>query len=420
VHPTLDGVQRLVNRVFAFALASLLGWGIVYLTARRVRGRPFARFVSVLLGTHTLISIAVARRAGILLVPLAYLQLATFVHFAFLAKPAMRPALYRAFVSVPASWFLAGTLLALLVVPFSLLGAPAWLFAVPYAIAFIGLGESLFAREEEVDVVLDGTHVESLRRHRVGVHADGDAPDTRTLHIVQITDPHLGAFMSVARLRAICARAVARNPDLVLLTGDFLTMESQGDPSLLARALEPLRSLEGRTFACFGNHDHEAPAAVRGALASAGVRLLVDDMARVDTAVGTLEILGFDFVWRERQRHVLDVSARFPRTQGVPRVALLHDPGAFRHLPDDTADLVLSGHTHGGQLGLLTLGLPHTFVSAFTSIPDHGLWGLGRLRLYVHRGTGHYGFPIRLGVPSEQSLMRVHVPSAVWSPMASG
>ena len=60
-------------------------------------------------------------------------------------------------------------------------------------------------------------------------------------------------------------------------------------------------------------------------------------------------------------------------------------------------------------MGLLTLGLPLTFVSAFTPIPDHGFWARGRNRLYVHRGTGVYGFPLRVGVPAEESLLRVHL-----------
>jgi hypothetical protein len=71
--------------------------------------------------------------------------------------------------------------------------------------------------------------------------------------------------------------------------------------------------------------------------------------------------------------------------------------------------LVLSGHTHGGHLGLLSLGLPHTIVSAATSMPDHGLWARGRDRIYVHRGTGHYGFPLRVGVPAEESVLEVFV-----------
>ena len=75
---------------------------------------------------------------------------------------------------------------------------------------------------------------------------------------------------------------------------------------------------------------------------------------------------------------------------------------------DGAADLVLSGHTHGGQVGLLWLGIESTIVSALTSLPDHGFWGRGSNRLYVHRGTGHYGFPLRVGVPAEYSVLQVH------------
>ena len=62
-----------------------------------------------------------------------------------------------------------------------------------------------------------------------------------------------------------------------------------------------------------------------------------------------------------------------------------------------------------GQLGLVSLGLPHTVLRLLVDMPDHGLWARGRDRLYVHRGTGHYGFPLRLGVPAEESLLRVHL-----------
>ena len=69
---------------------------------------------------------------------------------------------------------------------------------------------------------------------------------------------------------------------------------------------------------------------------------------------------------------------------------------------------MLAGHTHGGQVGLVSLGLAFTMLRAFVKAPDHGFWARGTDRLYVHRGTGHYGFPLRLGVPAEESLLRVH------------
>ena len=281
---------------------------------------------------------------------------------------------------------------------------------VPYAAALLGLVQSLRSSEERVQImVADGESVPELRRHRVLHGPISEGLRARPLSIVQITDPHLGPFMSVARLRTICERAVARDPDLVLLTGDFLTMESQSDPELLAAALAPLRALEGRCFACFGNHDHEAPEVVRGALARSGVTLLIDDATEVRTRVGQVQIVGMDFVWRERQEHLARVIAAHPRKPGMLRIVLLHDPAAFRHLPEGSADLALSGHTHGGQVGLVSLGLKWTMLRVFMrSSPDHGLWARGRDRLYVHRGTGHYGFPLRLGVPGEESLLLVH------------
>jgi predicted MPP superfamily phosphohydrolase len=121
----------------------------------------------------------------------------------------------------------------------------------------------------------------------------------------------------------------------------------------------------------------------------------------------------FDFSFRERAVRMKACCEAHPRLPGALRIALLHDPGAFQHLPEGEADLVVSGHTHGGQVGLLSLGLPWTMLRLFAKIPDHGLWARGTDRLYVHRGTGHYGFPLRLGVPAEESLLRVHaVPSS--------
>jgi predicted MPP superfamily phosphohydrolase len=306
-------------------------------------------------------------------------------------------------VSVPAAFFGAGTLLAwpwAIVAAFGLTPHGAW---IPYVLAAIGIVQSLATREEARDVVVaDGEHVEGLKRH-----APGALRVARPLKVIQITDPHLGPFMSVARLRRICERAVAREPDLVVLTGDFLTMESHEGPELAA-ALAPLKAIEGRTFACLGNHDHEAPETVAHALASAGVKLLVDTAAEVETPAGLVQILGFDFVWRGRKEHLASVTAAHPRKPGALRLLLLHDPSAFHHLPPGEGDLVLSGHTHGGQVGFVSLGLPWTLMRAFVSAPDHGLWARGVDRLYVHRGTGHYGFPLRLGVPSEESVLRVH------------
>jgi predicted MPP superfamily phosphohydrolase len=150
---------------------------------------------------------------------------------------------------------------------------------------------------------------------------------------------------------------------------------------------------------------------VRFALDHAGVRLLVDEAVLVETPAGAVQLVGADFVFRGRELHLERLCAAYPRVRGALRLLLLHDPSAFQHLPEGEADLVLSGHTHGGQVGFVSLGLPWTLMRLFVKAPDHGLWARGPDRLYVHRGTGHYGFPLRIGVPAENSLLCVHAPS---------
>jgi predicted MPP superfamily phosphohydrolase len=391
-----------------FSLLTLFGWATVVVIAALVRGRPYAISAGILLAIYSLL----ARATAALVLPslplaiiYAAFHLTVFVNFAALARPRMRPFAYRLLVSWPAAFFVAGTLLSLPWVLIRAFGFHPWGEWLPYLLGAVGLFQSLTTREEEIDLVIGGPS----NKAGVAPHARGESREERPLRIVQITDPHLGPFMSVERLRRIAADAVEKKPDLIFLTGDFLTMESQSDPSLLERAFEPLRAMPGKVFACYGNHDHEAITTVTRALSANGIILLVDDERVVETEAMPVQIVGMDFVWRDREAHLARVCNAHPRKAGAMRIVLLHDPGAFRHLPEGEGDLVLSGHTHGGQVGLVSLGFSWTFLRLFgLRIPDHGFWARGRDRMYVHRGTGHYGFPLRLGVPSEESVIRVH------------
>jgi len=371
------------------------------------RSRFFGFFAIVLLMFPAGVGLALRDHLGPLGPLVPYFQVAAALQIVSLMwRPRMKPWPLRLLVSWPASWFIAATLLAFpwaIAAAFGLTPYGAW---IPFVITAAGLVQSLWTREETVDLHLRPEHdAGPLRRFSEGLGQQSE-PEQRPLTIVQISDPHLGAFMSVERLRKICQRAVQREPDLILVTGDLMTMESH-DEDTVARALEPLRAYEGRVFACHGNHDLEARDVVRRALERSGVRLLVDEATTVSTPAGPVQVVGVDFVWRQRDAHLRMVCDQHPREPGALRLLLLHDPGAFTHVPEGEGDLVLAGHTHGGQLGLLSFGSKATFVSLFTKIPDHGPWARGRDRLYVHRAQGHYGFPLRLGVPAEQSLLRV-------------
>ncbi len=402
------------NKLQAMSMLTIGSWGgwlAVVLTALLFRGRPYALFLGVILGIYTLVAVAVLPLLPLPIQLVSYLHACAYLQWLLLAWPRMRPIWYRLLLSLPGLYFSASVLLAFPWAICAALGFRPWGIEVPFALGAIGLFQSLTTRPEVRQLsVGDQASVEGIVRVPLGASqtVNVEHPGApRPLRLVQLTDTHLGPFMSVARLERICQRAVDAAPDLIVLTGDFLTMESQTDARWLVQALAPLRAYPGRVFACLGNHDHEAPAIVRQALDSAGARLLVDDSTLIETPAGKVQLVGFDFAFRQRAEHMLRVCAAHPRVPGALRLALLHDPGAFRHLPAGEADLVLSGHTHGGQLGLVSFRLPWTVVSWIAKIPDHGLWGRGSDRLYVHRGTGHYGFPLRLGVPAEESVLLV-------------
>jgi len=407
------------------------------LYARAVRGRNYATFGFVILAlslpglliAHYRLRQTAPVDARLLLDAFfAYGIAAAGAHLVGLVHARMRPTAFRTLVSIPGmttvaagalagAWLLVmlpirGALLALGFEP--LLHTLAWVDLVPFAIAAASVATSVRISEEVVRIPLgedgpaDLTRQPVSRARRRAIRS----PDASSLRIVQIADPHLGPWQSVEQLRRRIDSLLARNPDLVLLTGDFLTMEGAGTPGALARSLEPLAGLRGRCFAVFGNHDHESPAEVRAALAQNGVALLVDDEVVVDTRIGPVQILGAEYVGRGRRRQLERLFARFPRRPNHLRLLLLHDPSAFRHVPRGATDLTLSGHTHGGQVGLLSLGIDWTVLKR-SGFPDHGLFARGTDRLYVHRGNGFYGFPLRIGVPGEASLLEVVPPQAL-------
>jgi len=414
-----------------FPVLAVVVWIAVPVYAAIARGRFYAIFSAVLLTFALPASLLLHARLRLLLWPgatpwidaaFAYSMAAAGLQFAHLVRARMRGSLFRWMVSVPGQTFIAAGMLAgpwlLILLPFRLaFDALGWiaildlwtvLEALPLVVSIASILTSISARPETVRIDLASQGPDRMRRVPVE-RIRGDAPEPlvpRALRIVQLTDTHLGPWQSVSRLRRRIADLVERDPDLVALTGDFLTMESMGSPGCLEEALAPLRPIAGRCVAIFGNHDHEAPQHVMQAMNVLGIRLLVDDEAAFDTPVGPVQVVGADFVGRGHREHLGDLLTRHPRRLGHLRLLLLHDPVGFHALPDDDVDLVLSGHTHGGQVGLVSLGLDWTVLSR-SRWPDQGLFARGRSRLYVHRGTGFYGFPLRVGVPPEHSLLEV-------------
>lgn len=419
------------NLAWLFPALAVVVWIGVPTYAAIARGRFYAIFSAVLL-TFALPAALILHARLRLVVPdalttpidlaFAYSMAAAGVQLAHLVRARMRTSLFRWAISVPGQTFIAAGMLAgpwlLVLLPFRLAFdvfgwtgiLDAWTVAeaLPLAVALASILTSVVTRPETVRFEISDQGPEHMRRIPVErIHGGVPAPpERRPLRIVQLTDTHLGPWQSVARLRSRVEDLVGREPDLVALTGDFLTMESMGSPGCLEEALAPLRPIADRCVAIFGNHDHEAPDHVIAAMSTLGIRLLIDDETTLETALGPVQVVGADFVGRGHREHLGDLLARHPRRAGHLRLLLLHDPVGFHALPEDDVDLVLSGHTHGGQVGLVSLGLDWTVLSR-SRWPDQGLFARGRSRLYVHRGTGFYGFPLRVGVPPEHSVLEI-------------
>jgi predicted MPP superfamily phosphohydrolase len=197
-------------------------------------------------------------------------------------------------------------------------------------------------------------------------------------------------------------------PDVVMHTGDFLVHRTGNFDAPLYEALARIRAPYGQ-WACLGNHDFDAPERLVRRLEHAGVRVLRNALVTLSVQGVPLEVGGLDYLrgratWEKRYAQL--VSAWHPRTE-TPRILLNHDPSAFIVLPPRCADLVLSGHTHGGHVGVQVGRDFALTVVGLAGVPDQGIFQRPGMMMYVTRCVGFYGYPMRLGIPPEIALLTV-------------
>lgn len=278
---------------------------------------------------------------------------------------------------------------------FDLLMLPAWLAVragAPTGLAW-GLAGAI-AIAMGVDAVLGRPRL----RRRV-VRVPGLPSELEGYRIGQISDVHCGPNVPEERVASWVARLNALNLDLVTVTGDLITHGSS-HVEVVARALGGLRAKDG-TFACMGNHDYftDGEHVVRS-LEREGLTVLRNRGVVVKRGAGRLYVAGVDDTWTSRD----DVErALAGRPEGVPTVLLAHDPELFPQAQARGVDLTLSGHTHGGQLGVP--GVRRLSLARLITRWTAGLYRQGRSWLYVNRGVGTTGPPVRLGAPPELAVI---------------
>lgn len=209
-------------------------------------------------------------------------------------------------------------------------------------------------------------------------------PQFGNYKMVHISDLHLDDRLGPAYLHEIVRRVNAENPDLIAVTGDFVTFSARRFAPRLASIFASLEASDG-VLAVLGNHDHLAgPEVVRKALRRAGVETLGNAFRSLEREGHYLHLCGIDDIWEGRPdlERVLD---RLPEDGAA--VLLVHEPD-FADTAARTGrfDLQLSGHSHGGQVRLPLVGAP--VLPRYAEKYPIGLYEVGGVRLYTNRGLG--------------------------------
>jgi predicted MPP superfamily phosphohydrolase len=285
--------------------------------------------------------------------------------------------------------------------------------AVPFVSAAYGFAEERFQfqiREIEIPVA-------NLPRELDG------------LRIIQLSDIHIGSYMPVAQLRRAVGMASELGGDLIVVTGDFLT--TRGDPledciAEIARLRAPLG-----VWGCNGNHEiyAGAEAMAAGLFRQHGMKLLRQESAEVRWQGASFNLIGVDYQ-REQDagpnRAPMLIRAEPLVRRDIPNILLSHNPNSFPRAAELGIELSLAGHTHGGQVRIEILDHrwnPAKFLTPYVAgayqrplysssrLSDQlvsstpGIQQVATSTIYVNRGLGTIGAPVRLGVPPEISLI---------------
>ena len=219
--------------------------------------------------------------------------------------------------------------------------------------------------------------------------------------IAQLSDLHYSPIVPHTDVRRVVALAQSTGADLIALTGDYTTARA----SYVWPCAETLATLHAPAgvWAVLGNHDHYTDAELTArALRRARIEVL-DNAHTVITRGGeSLQLVGVDdWSWGksdwERALRGVDASR--------PTILLSHQPAVLDLPQTEHVSLILSGHTHGGQVRLPFVGAPVRFVNEFKYLRGH--YRRAATQLYVSRGTGAVGLPVRFGARPEVAVLRL-------------
>jgi predicted MPP superfamily phosphohydrolase len=238
---------------------------------------------------------------------------------------------------------------------------------------------------------LYGRHELSVTRETVPVA--GLPPTLAGLRIGLMTDLHRSQLVSHEDVARAVSVLMSELPDLIVLGGDYVTWGDRRYVGPSAEALAALSAPHG-VHAILGNHDddHDMPLA----LAKSGVHVLKDARARLTIRHEAVDLVGIRF-WTKRQ---VDIAALL-RGAAPMTVLLAHDPRRLTEAAALDVPLVLSGHTHGGQVVLPVVGA----IAAQKFPVVSGLARREKTTMFVSRGVGTIYVPVRINCPPEVAVL---------------
>lgn len=250
-----------------------------------------------------------------------------------------------------------------------------------------------------------GTFIERRRLTplEVNLRIRGLPKDLDGIRIAQLSDIHMGSFLSAEELSAAVDMANSFRPHLAVVTGDLITRD--GDPlDACIRELGRLRA-EAGLYGCLGNHEIYAncEAYTVEQAARRGLRFLRGEARTLRFGEARLRLAGVDY----QKMH----SEYLPGAEGLQerdafQVLLSHNPDVFDAAAAQGWDLILAGHTHGGQVTVEYLN-QHLNLARFFTPYVYGHYEKEKSHLYVTRGIGTVGVPVRIGAAPEVALVRL-------------
>ncbi|MFN8483371.1 MAG: metallophosphoesterase [Anaerolineae bacterium] len=224
------------------------------------------------------------------------------------------------------------------------------------------------------------------------------------LRIVQLSDLHVCAWMPLPLLQRAARLAVAQRPDVIVLTGDYISHARHADryARIAAEGMADLRAPLG-VYACLGNHDYEGdPRTIVREFERVGIPMLVNTHRRLAVGGEALWLLGVDSARSGRP----DLARALA---GVPgdgfKVLLAHEPDFADRVAPAAVHLQLSGHSHGGQI--VVPSVPVRWLPRLGRKYPRGLYRIGDMALYTNRGLGAGVLPLRHNCPPEITVIQL-------------